>query len=129
MSSALEVYLYTTMRYINRCFTYLLTYLHSSPNVQHVPVYEAVFRKQRDRSFAADVAMEPRLVCMYWHHWTRPRRRQRYLCIGRIFRQAARCYLWLTCIAKCCLFLYTIKTWCNSANTANTTTTTTTNMK
>ena len=27
MSSALEVYLYTTMRYINRRFTYLITYL------------------------------------------------------------------------------------------------------
>jgi len=27
--SALEVYLYTTMRYINRRFTYLLTYIHS----------------------------------------------------------------------------------------------------
>ena len=27
MPSALEVYLYTTMRYINRRFTYLLTYL------------------------------------------------------------------------------------------------------
>jgi len=29
VSSALEVYLYTTMRYINRRFTYLLTYLHN----------------------------------------------------------------------------------------------------
>jgi len=34
--SALEVYLYTTMRYINRRFTYLLTYLQTKTTSERI---------------------------------------------------------------------------------------------
>ena len=58
--------------------------------VRYKPVDESVFGEERDRSFAADVSVKPRLVRVYWHHRARPRWRQGDGGSGRVGRTVRR---------------------------------------
>jgi len=78
--------------------------------VRYKPVYKSVLGKQRDRSFAADVTVEPRLVRVYRHHRARPRRRQSHRRVRRTVRRTARCRLRGARVAKRGFFLHIVNT-------------------